>query len=493
MSAIVLPRLYHTIELKIPLRWSRLPSLENLLASSSEGLKYTRCLRVVTKQYCREDNPYPHVDKITETDVEGVIQNEHESGDEEEALAEAELGNAEEEEQGNEHNRLFRISHPRTSASNSLNAFVRVLIVKFPPQQLHTLWYISLSYYYVIFYNSLIPGFLCSRWDHACPLDALTLSTLLKYQAASTHTLNFRRYTGSWRKSDLARLTIGGLKTLGIGELGPGEPWATELLARNYQNLRHLRLGSEVLLAKDYAKNGYMIPDGSGDTVDLAELMDEKVEALNESSTPVVRLESLSLIGLDLHSFAEGAIKPVVDFNSLSMLTLESCACLEEAFPLLTGSGAGRRKAKSALQLHTLAIRHENTADDFVRELEIFLLSLKPLAHLHILLEGAYTRDIKMEKVLRVHGRCLQSLVWDERSMPRGDVYFDTAVFPEEYETWELIAKHCPELKALGISLDWEDITGSDNKHKKVEAVAALCCVFIFMLIPLRLLLLSLE
>ncbi len=128
MSAVVLPRLYHTIELKVPLQWSRLPSLEKLLASSSEGLKYTRCLRIVTTQYCREDNTYPKLDEVPETD------DEHESGDE------REVDDVEEEEEGDEDDRLFRVYHPKTSTSNALNAFIRVLVERLAPQQLHTFW-----------------------------------------------------------------------------------------------------------------------------------------------------------------------------------------------------------------------------------------------------------------------------------------------------------------------------------------------------------------
>lgn len=143
MSAVVLPTLYHTIELKVPLRWSRLPSLENLLASSSEGFKYTKCLKIITKQYYREGNPYPKVEKIPETDEEGVVENWHESGDEAEEAADTESVNSDEDEEADGANRLFRVYDPHPSASNALNAFIRVLVVKLQPQQLHTFWYIS--------------------------------------------------------------------------------------------------------------------------------------------------------------------------------------------------------------------------------------------------------------------------------------------------------------------------------------------------------------
>ena len=318
---------------------------------------------------------------------------------------------------------------------------------------------------------------------------------MLKHQGASIRTLNFGQCTGNWRKADLAKLTIEGLTTLGIGELGTGTdgPWELELLARNYQKLRHLRLGNDEYLATDYAVEGVLDPDEVGRfqyTENAAELMKVKVAALNEPSTPHLRLESLSLTGLDLNAFARGFFEPVIDFKSLSVLTLESCTCLETALPLLVGKGTGKRKAKNSLRLHTLAIRHENTTDRFVPELEAFLISLKPLAHLHVLLEGNYQEDLDTDKVLQVHGECLRSFVWDERAGPRNAVQDNPFFYPADHEHLKLIAKYCPGLKALGISLEW-DIIGSEKSHKEVKWF--LICMFVSLLISHRLLLHSLD
>ena len=119
--------------MKVPLRWRRLPSLENLLASSSEGLKYTRCLRIVTRQYPQKDNNYLNLDKVLETDQKNVVNNEHDFGYEEEVeLDDTEIGD-EGEDDG-----IFRVYEPDDLASNTLNAFIRVLISKLPSQQLHT-------------------------------------------------------------------------------------------------------------------------------------------------------------------------------------------------------------------------------------------------------------------------------------------------------------------------------------------------------------------
>ena len=159
MSAIVLPTLYQTIELKVPLQWTRLPSLENLLASSSEGLKYTRCLKIVANQY-RENDAYRNLDNVHETDDEDDVENEHESEDEEQSEAESESGDSEEDEDENSEGEeddgpLFRLGDPDISASNALNAFIRVLIMKLPRQQLHKFWYtLSLTAYRKIVHGS---------------------------------------------------------------------------------------------------------------------------------------------------------------------------------------------------------------------------------------------------------------------------------------------------------------------------------------------------
>lgn len=314
---------------------------------------------------------------------------------------------------------------------------------------------------------------------------------MLKHQGASIRTLNFGQCTGNWRKADLARLKIENLTTLGIGELetAKGGIWATELLARNFQKLRHLQLGSDKYLATDYAEDGLFDTDEIerlNQTNRLAELMKVKVAALNEPSTPTLRLESLSLTGLDLNAFAKGFFEPVIDFKSLSVLILESCACLKAALPLLMGTGTGRPKAKSALRLHTLAIRHENMSNEISRELETFLISLKPLAHLHLLLEGDYEEIIDLHRVLQVHGKCLRSLVWDERTCPRSEVRQDYTLLPDHQDdhlNLKVVAKHCPGLKALGISLAWGDILKSEKCHKKVNAAAVLGCTLIHLLI----------
>ena len=225
-------------------------------------------------------------------------------------------------------------------------------------------------------YNSLTVEFARSRWEHACPLNALTLSTVLKHQGASIHTLDFTRYSKIWRIADIEELAIGGLTTLSIAGLIRGNSWPIQMLARCYKNLRHLRLGNEVDLAKEYADEGCVDPDEFNRvqlTGYFAGIM-KIYGPYDKPYTSMARLESLSLIGLDVFAFAKGDIEPRIDFNNLCTLTLESCTRLEAAFPLLMGAGASKLKGKSALRLRAFAIRHENTTDEAIQVRKNFAL-----------------------------------------------------------------------------------------------------------------------
>ena len=295
------------------------------------------------------------------------------------------------------------------------------------------------------------------------------------------HTLNFREYDGPCKRADLARLEMEGLTTLCIPGLNePYGDWPLDLVAKNHKSLRHLQIGSEVDLASEYATGGYTDSDETfrfGETEYLAESMKRKFDDFNDSSLSnrSLRLESLSLIGLDLNVLLTASVEPVLDFSSLGTLTLESCAGLRMAFPLLIGPGAGRAKVESKLRLHTFVMRHENTTDGILlREIQTFLLSLKPLTNLHVLLEGTLFVDIELRKIFKHHGERLRSLIWDEREGPRADLQHDQTYFLDYYDGLKLIAKFCSGLKALGISLDWEKITGSRKTREKVRTIAIL-------------------
>ena len=343
---------------------------------------------------------------------------------------------------------------------------------------------------------SLTTEFARFRWEHPCFLSTNTLSVVLRLQGTSLRSLSFGEYTGTLTLVELAELKNGGLTVLDMAELRVSLNWPMELLARNYRTLRHLRLGTEIDLVYAYTRDGHVAIDEYNrftKTRRLVEFLKERMADLKDPSTPVVQLESFSIIGLDLLPFAaNGSTKPVIDFNSLSVLTIESCSGLLQALRTLMNSGAGSGKAKNALGLHTLKIRHENTSDELLVRLKLFLLSLRPLTHLHVLLEGLYDQSVfRMDKVLQVHGTCLRSLVWDGRTGPRNDTGSDTACCGNSYENLGLIAHYCPGLRALGISIPW-NFTESDEYWVRV-AVAVPGCTLDFLLISLSLLVHSLS
>lgn len=109
IKAVVLPRIYEDVVIKVPPKWSRLPSLEGLLGSTGDGLKYTTQLSIETQQ-----------DPLRESQ-----QGSEDFRDPEQVLSESNL----------------QFYLPQTSASNALNTLIRILIFKLSEARLRTFWY----------------------------------------------------------------------------------------------------------------------------------------------------------------------------------------------------------------------------------------------------------------------------------------------------------------------------------------------------------------
>ena len=110
IKAVVLPKLYNTVYIKVPQRWSQLPSLEGLLGATGDGLKYTQCLSIGTQQDPLRDGQQGSEDTRSQAEL----------------LEERQL----------------QFCLPHSSASNALNAFIRLLIVKLPQNQLDDFRYV---------------------------------------------------------------------------------------------------------------------------------------------------------------------------------------------------------------------------------------------------------------------------------------------------------------------------------------------------------------
>ena len=120
LLAVAIPQLYQTVELKVPLKWNRLASLEKLLVSASDGLRYTRRLSIVVQQTPIKDDRYGSRDHLGLTD------------------------DGEDVEDRPEHdNRTFKVHVPGRAASCALNALIRLLILKMPRQQLIEFLYVG--------------------------------------------------------------------------------------------------------------------------------------------------------------------------------------------------------------------------------------------------------------------------------------------------------------------------------------------------------------
>ena len=102
--AVALPKLYKTVVIKAPQRWSRLPSFESLIGSPGNGLEYTTELYIGTQQ----------------EPVQASQEGPEDERPPEEVQSESEL----------------QFFLPHSSMSNALNTLVRLIILKLPRDRL---------------------------------------------------------------------------------------------------------------------------------------------------------------------------------------------------------------------------------------------------------------------------------------------------------------------------------------------------------------------
>ncbi|KAM0798664.1 hypothetical protein BDR22DRAFT_362796 [Usnea florida] len=108
-KAIVFPQIYERVVIRAPPKWSRLPSLEGLLGSTGDGLKYTTQLFIETQQAPLRES------QLESDDFQDPEANSSES--------------------------TLQFYLPQTSMSIFLNALIRILISKLPKAQLKTFSY----------------------------------------------------------------------------------------------------------------------------------------------------------------------------------------------------------------------------------------------------------------------------------------------------------------------------------------------------------------
>ena len=427
MKTVVLAKLYECVIIKVPTQWSRLAPLENLLGSAGGGLKYTTEIRILVKQQLAEDDS-------------------NETG-ESQALEEA----------AGESSQSF--GFPKDSASKSLNALVRLLVMRVPSDNLESFQCV----YEEIVYSVRQKLTVANSWYTSCTLEAATLTLLFKHQGATLHSFGITRHSEPWNISNLPKA---GLQILKIRDLNIEQrcEWLSELIIQSRETLWYLHLGVLSKVAQDYAvdpRPGQHTLPGS-----FADMAKEALPASEGEAMPKMSLKILGLSGLNLEDIVGGAIGLEIDFNILTALTLESCSGLNQAFARLIGDNGSRNA--SSLKLTNFSVRQEDGDHEFAQHLTDFLTSFAGLIHLCVLLDGQ-SQAMRKEPILEMHGKTLQSLVWEERRRPRKDTKIDTSFI--SYTTLDVISRKCQSLRALGLPVRWEAIAKSTTTHPRVKKI----------------------
>lgn len=273
------------------------------------------------------------------------------------------------------------------------------------------------------------------------------------HQSATLRGLGLSRYS---EPQNVSSLLIEGLQHLVITDLNIQRKceWPSRLISQNRNTLRHLKIGVMNTVVRDYAIHNFLshheLPSS------FAECAKEELPVSERETMPTLSLETLSLYGLNLENVVGGALGLDIDFNSMTGLRFESCSGLTQAFALLMGNG-GAQKTKLG-SLKSFILRHEDGSQAFAQHLIAFLICLPGLSHLSILLDRC-SKAIRTEQILGVHGKTLQTLIWEQRTGPRADTKSNTSVFRNS--NLKYISLNCPNLKALGLAIDWPSINRS--------------------------------
>lgn len=138
---------------------------------------------------------------------------------------------------------------------------------------------------------------------------------------------------------------------------------------------------------------------------------------------------------------------------------IESCLNLHRGFTLL---------ARTGFHLHTLTVRHDSYELGDHGRIEDCLVSFKGLNRLYMLVEGSRTVQ-NLDPILAAHGKTLCSLLWEERNRPRRSAYKSTAIFRSASGHLWSVARHCPRLVSLGLTLEWQELMESENCQRDVS------------------------
>ena len=120
------PILYESVVLRVPMKWSRLPTLESLVSSSGENLRWIRRLAIDTQHdSIRKNQRGPTEDIFTQ-------------------------------DEPREHSKLFTL--PSAAASHTLNILIRVLVARLPENGLQSLKYHSVTLFALLTADCFLAG-----------------------------------------------------------------------------------------------------------------------------------------------------------------------------------------------------------------------------------------------------------------------------------------------------------------------------------------------
>lgn len=291
-----------------------------------------------------------------------------------------------------------------------------------------------------------------NSWRHTCALETSTLALLLEHQGAKLHSLIVTRFS---EPQNVSSLLVEGLQHLAITDLNIEQrcEWPSKLIVQTRDTLRHLHLGVISRVARGYADN--LVPRVSqhGLPATFAEMAKDALFASEGEMVPILSLETLGLYGLNFENAVRGALGLEIEFHCMSSLRLESCSGLSEAFAVLLGNDASQNGTLSGLKLTSFFVRYEARSQAFAQHLAACLTSFTGLKHLGLLLEGQ-GQAMSKAPILEMHGKTLQTLVWEERRGSRKDTRTGTTFFSKE-NNLKLVSRKCPNLTALGLPLGW--------------------------------------
>ena len=296
-------------------------------------------------------------------------------------------------------------------------------------------------------------------WTHEFSIEAATAQKLLKDHSRSLQHLQLRDrnvINKEWKKPFL----MVGLRTLSISCLAASITGA-RLVAKNSSTLQELEIGLETAALNAYLRDTIHeeVVD-SNLTLTFCRLLPDYSDPA-EVSVAYLKLRKLKVIGMDTRLLFGGPFRPLTDLSVLMTLTLESCHGLYNSFRSLANK-TGSESINRLPRLCSLTIRQERVDHYYPTDsIASFLYSMSPLTTLHVLLSGISNYQ-RLKGILKVHGRSLKSLIWDQRFGRRYCMQDDRLIENKNQSLERLrnIADFRPHLVELGIPVTWNYASG---------------------------------